>query len=191
MEPIAGDAPAASRPATATSVPLAGFLLIAGLIVFLWYAPASYQIYLALHMIAIVIWVGGDLTLTTLGIVFERRADGETLAALGRMGAWIGTRVYTPALFAALGLGIALVEKGHWGWSTFWIDFGIAGWGIAAVVGVGFVGPELGRIDRDAATYGPDSPEVARRVKRLFTIFRFDTALLVLIVVDMAAKPSF
>jgi uncharacterized membrane protein len=191
MEPIAGDVRAASRPSTATSVILAGFLLIAGLTVFLWYAPASYQIYLALHVIAVVLWVGGDLTLTTLGLVFERRADGETLAALGRMGAWIGTRVYTPALFAAFGLGVALVEKGQWGWSTFWIDFGIAGWGIAAAVGVGFVGPELGRIDRAAATYGPDSPEVARRVKRLFTVFRFDTALLVLIVADMAAKPSF
>ena len=191
MKPIAGDASAASRPPTATSVILAGFLLIAGLIVFLWYAPAAYQIYLALHVAAVVIWVGGDFTLTTLGIVFERRADGETLAALGKMGAWIGTRVYTPVLFAVFGLGVALVEKGNWGWSTFWIDFAIVGWGIAAVVGVGFVGPELGRIDRAAATHGPDSPEVFRRVKRLFTIFRFDTALLILIVVDMTAKPSF
>jgi uncharacterized membrane protein len=192
MEPggVGAEAPAA-RQTTATSVTLAGLLLMAGMIVFLWFAPASYQIYLALHVIAIVIWVGGDVTLTTLGIVFERRADGETLAALGRMGAWIGTRVYTPALFAAFGLGVALVEKGHWGWSTFWIDFAIVGWGIAAVVGVGFVGPELGRIDRAAATHGPDSAEVARRVKRLFTIFRFDTALLVLIVADMVAKPSF
>jgi uncharacterized membrane protein len=181
-------APSASG---AISVMLAGVFLIAGVIVFLWYAPAAYQIYLALHVAAVVIWVGGDFTLTTLGIVFERRADGETLAALGKMGAWIGTRVYTPVLFAVFGLGVALVEKGNWGWSTFWIDFAIVGWGIAAVVGVGFVGPELGRIDRAAATHGPDSPEVFRRVKRLFTIFRFDTALLILIVVDMAAKPSF
>ena len=173
------------------SAMLAACFLIAGLIVFLWFAPGSYQVYLALHVLAVVIWVGGDVTLTTLGLVFERRADGETLAALGRMGAWIGTRVYTPALFAVFGLGVALVEKGHWGWSTFWIDFALVGWGVAAVVGVGFVGPELGRIDRAAATYGPDSPEVARRVKRLFTVFRFDTALLVLIVVDMVAKPSF
>ena len=174
-----------------TSVVLAGFLLVAGTILFLWYAPASYQVYLALHVAAIVVWVGGDVTLTTLGIVFERRGDGETLAALGRMGKWIGTRVYTPALFAALGLGVALVEKGHWGWSTFWIDFAIAGWGVAATVGVGFVGPELGRIDRAARAHGPGSPEVARRVRRLFTIFRFDTALLLLVVIDMVAKPSF
>jgi len=32
---------------------------------------------------------------------------------------------------------------------------------------------------------------VGRRVPRLFTIFRFDTALLILIVLDMTAKPSF
>jgi hypothetical protein len=59
------------------------------------------------------------------------------------------------------------------------------------LVGVGFVGPELGRIDQAAQKLGPESAEVAQRVKRLFTIFRFDTALLVLIVVNMAAKPSF
>ena len=35
------------------------------------------------------------------------------------------------------------------------------------------------------------SAEVGRRVKRLFMIFRFDTALLILIVIDMVAKPSF
>ncbi|HEY5058819.1 MAG TPA: hypothetical protein VII51_07350 [Gaiellaceae bacterium] len=170
---------------------LAGLFLLVGTIVLLWYAPDSYQLLKALHVIAIVIWVGGDVTLTTLGIVFERRRDGETMAALGKMGAWIGTRIYTPALFVAFGFGVALVQKGQFGWSTFWIDFALAGWAIAATVGVGFVGPELGRIDAAAQKFGPDSAEVGRRVKRLFTIFRFDTALLILIVIDMTAKPSF
>jgi uncharacterized membrane protein len=166
-------------------------LLLAGAIVFLWYAPASYQVYLALHILAVTIWVGGDVTLTTLGIVFERKQDGPTLAALGRMGAWIGTRVYTPTLFVVFGFGVALVEKANLPWDQFWIVFGIVGWSLATVIGVGFVGPELGRIDRAAQEFGPESPEVRRRVKRLFAIFRFDTALLVLIVLDMAAKPSF
>jgi uncharacterized membrane protein len=189
-EPAAGGRE--RKPALApTSVILAAWLLIAGAILFLWYAPASYQVYLALHIVAIVVWVGGDVTLTTLGIVFERRGDGEILAALGRMGEWIGTRIYTPTLFAAFGLGVVLVEKGNWGWNTFWIDFAVTGWGIAAAVGVAFVGPEFGRIDKAARTHGPDSAEVARRVKRLFTVFRFDTALLLLIVIDMVAKPSF
>ena len=171
---------------------LAGFLLLVGAVVFLWYAPNSYQVYKALHVISIVIWVGGDVTLTTLGIVFERRNDGPTLAALGKMGTWIGTRVYTPALFAVLVFGIALMQKGNWDWwGVFWIDFGLVGWLIAGCVGVGFVGPELGRIDKAAQEFGPQSAEVGRRVQRLFMIFRFDTALLVLIVLDMVAKPSF
>ena len=168
---------------------LAGVILIAVAVVFLWYAPDSYNVYKALHVTAILIWVGGDLTLTTLGIVFERRRDGSALAELGKMGAWIGTRVYTPALFAAFAFGVALIQKGGLGWGAFWIDFAIAGWAVAACVGIGFVGPELGRIDKAAQQFGPDSAEVGRRVKRLFTIFRFDTALLVLIAIDMTAKP--
>ena len=170
---------------------LAALLVLLGAIVFFAYAPFTYSIYLGIHVLAAMTWVGGDITLTTLGIVFERRSDGETLSALGRMGAWIGTRVYTPALFITLAFGIALMVEGDLDWSQFWVIFGLIGWAIAAVVGVGFVGPELGRIDEAARTHGPDSAEVARRVRRLFMIFRFDTALLMLIVINMAVKPSF
>jgi uncharacterized membrane protein len=170
---------------------LAGALLLAGAIVFLWYAPGSYHVYLALHILAVTVWVGGDISLTTLGIVFEQKRDGPTLAALGRMGTWIGTHVYTPALFFVFGFGVALVEKSGTPWDQFWVIFGIVAWSLAMTIGIGFVGPELGRIDRAAQEFGPESPEVARRVKRLFTIFRFDTALLILVVIDMASKPSF
>jgi uncharacterized membrane protein len=179
------------RARTATSTLLAAALLVAGTVVLLWYAPDSYNVYKALHVISIVIWVGGDITLTTLGIVFERRRDGEALAQLGKLGAWIGVHVYTPALFAVLAFGIALMQKGDWPWDVFWVDFALVGWTIAALVGVGFVGPELGRIDRAAQELGPESEVVRQRVKRLFTVFRFDTALLILIVLDMTAKPSF
>lgn len=189
MEPALVQEPTAARGAMSTLG--AALVLVVGAVVFLWYAPGAYTVYKALHVAAIVVWVGGDVTLTTLGIVFERRRDGTALAELGKMGAWVGTRVYTPTLFAVLGFGIALVEKGGYGWGMFWIDFALAGWTAAALVGVGFVGPELGRIDKAAQQFGPDSDEVARRVRRLFAVFRFDTALLLLIVLDMTAKPSF
>jgi len=168
---------------------LAGLFLLVGTIIFLSFAPFAYDVYLAVHVVAAVVWVGGDVTLTTLGIVFERRGEGETLGALGRMGTWIGTRVYTPTLFMVIGFGIALMLERDLDWGQFWVIFGLIGWAIATCVGIGFVGPALGRIDEAARTHGPDSPEVAARVKRLFMIFRFDTALLVHIVIDMSAKP--
>jgi uncharacterized membrane protein len=192
MDEAAPPTPAKTfTPPIALDALLAGALLLAGTILFLWYAPGSYQIYLALHILAVTVWVGGDITLTTLGIVFEQKRDGPTLAALGRMGTWIGTRVYTPTLFFVFGFGVALVEKSGQPWDQFWVVFGVVAWALAMAIGITFVGPELGRIDRAAQEFGPESPEVARRVKRLFTIFRFDTAVLILVVVDMTAKPSF
>ena len=182
---------ATRQPRTAQSALLAGFTLIAGTVVLFWYAPDSYSIFKALHVIAAVIWVGGDITLTTLGIVFERRGDAETMATLGKVGSWIGVHVYTPAAFAVFAFGVVLVERGSWGWGVLWVDLALVGWAIATGVGVLFVGPELGRIDRAAAELGPESEEVSRRVRRLFTVFRFDTALLILIVLDMTVKPTF
>lgn len=170
---------------------LAGLFLIAGAAVFISFAPGAYQIYLGVHVLAAVLWVGGDITLTTLGIKYERTADGPTLAALGKMGAWIGTRIYTPTLFVVFAFGVGLMVEANVDWGQFWVIFPIVGWTIAATVGVGFVGPELGRIDEAAQRSGPDSEEVQRRVKRLFMVFRFDTALLMMIVLVMAIKPDF
>src|SRR6185312_5938342 len=85
--------------------PFGGFgvdTILAGALLFLALAPSAYYAYLAIHILSAVIWVGGDVTPTVLGIVFERRGEGETLGALGRMGAWIGTRVYTPTLVVTL-----------------------------------------------------------------------------------------
>src|SRR5262245_12463611 len=120
---------------------LAGALLFGGAVLFLALAPSAYYVYLTIHILSAVIWVGGDLTLTVLGIVFERRGEGETLGALGRMGAWIGTRVYTPTLVVTLVFGIILMEKGNFDWGQFWVIFALVGWAIAALVGVAFVGP--------------------------------------------------
>ena len=175
---------------TATSTMLAGIVLIVGAIVFLWYAPYSYNIYKALHVVAILVWVGGDMTLTTLGIVFERRGDGSALAELGKMGGWIGTRVYTPALFAAFAFGAATDREGRSRLERV-LDrlrhrrlgrrHGRRSSSTSARSSAGST--------RLAQEFGPESPEVGRRVKRLFTVFRFDTALLILIAIDMTAKP--
>ena len=53
--PIAAHAPLRA----ATSAMLAGVVLISVASVFPWFAPGSYEIYLALHVLAIVVWVGG------------------------------------------------------------------------------------------------------------------------------------
>src|SRR5262245_62775350 len=90
---------------------LAGALLVVGAIVCLALAvePYAYTIYLSLHVLAAVVWVGGNVTLVSLGIVFERRNDQDVMHVLGRLGGWVGPRVYSPASFAVLAFGTAMM----------------------------------------------------------------------------------
>ena len=53
MEPAVVNEAPAERAATSMSALLAGLVLIVGTIVFLWFAPGAYQIYKALHVVAI------------------------------------------------------------------------------------------------------------------------------------------
>jgi uncharacterized membrane protein len=184
----AGEAPAK----TPTSTMLSGIVIIAGAIVFLWFAPSAYTVYKALHVVAILVWVGGDVTLTTLGIVFERRRDAGALAELGKMGAWIGTRVYTPALFAAFAFGVAMIEKGNLGWGVFWLDFALVVWALSFAIGAGYLGPTAKKIHAAyEASGGAMTPEIQALQNRVLRVIRFDAAMLLLIVVDMVAKPTF
>src|ERR1700721_1303758 len=91
----------------------------------------------------------------TLSETAEERLRTATSAMLAGV-----VLIAAPVLLLVFGLGVALVEKGGWGWSHFWIDFALAGWGLTATLGIAFIGPELGRIGALAAAVGPDSPEV-------------------------------
>jgi hypothetical protein len=52
-----------------------------------------------------------------------------------------------------------------------------------------FLGPEAGRLNEAAEQYGPKSPQVQARLRRILLVARVDVALMFLIVFDMVAKP--
>jgi hypothetical protein len=58
------------------------------------------------------------------------------------------------------------------------------------VVGAAFLGPESGRVGRLAEERGVTDPDLQRRIRRIFAITRFDLAVLLLVVIDMAVKPG-
>lgn len=171
--------------------PAAGLLLLVGAIVFLWQAPGSYQIFKALHIAFAVIWVGGGTGLTLCALVAQRANDAPQLLAIARQAAFLGEKVFGPASFVVLGFGIAMVEKAHWGWGSFWIDFGLAVWALSAAVGLGYLSPAAKKLTTLLAERGPDDPAVRPALDRIIAVARFDVVMLILIVIDMAAKPTF
>ena len=192
MEPTltGAEAPSISRRKDLMT-PAAGLLLLVGAIVFLWAAPGSYQIFKALHIAFAVIWVGGGTGLTLCALVAQRADDTQQLISLGKQASFLGEKVFGPASFVVLGFGIAMVEKAGWDWGTFWIDFALVLWAVSAAVGLGYLSPAAKRLTRLLETEGPDASGVRPALDRIIGVARFDVVMLLLIVVDMAAKPTF
>jgi putative copper export protein len=141
-----------------------------------------YELLLAVHLVAAVVWVGGSVALTILSTRFAP-ADRATV---GPHFSWYGGVVMTAAAFVLLLAGIGLViEVDGYEFGDLWIALAIAGWISSAIVGAGFLGP-LGKKLQAAQS----AEEAESAWSRLMTMQRLDTLIVVLVVVDMAVKPG-
>jgi uncharacterized membrane protein len=179
-----------AAPAPASRLTLAaGVLLLIGLIVFGWAAPAAFSVYKMIHVLGAVVWVGGGATLVILVLVTERENDPLALAALGQKIDFIATRIYVPASLLVLLFGILMMVKGNLDWGQFWIVAGLIGFAATFLTGIGFLTPQVKKLNGLAAEKGPAHPDTQAQLQRLLVVARFDIALLLLIVADMTAKP--
>jgi uncharacterized membrane protein len=186
-QPQAVPAPA---PAPTSRLTLAaGIILLVGLIVFGWAAPASFSVYKMVHVLAAVVWVGGGATLVILALLTERENDPRALVALGHKVDFIATRVFIPSSLLVLLFGILMMVKGDLDWGQFWVVAGLAGFAATFLTGVGFLAPQTKKFNAVAAEKGPEAPETQAALQKLLLVARFDVAMLLLVVADMAAKP--
>lgn len=149
-----------------------------------------YEWMLALHILMAIVWVGGGITGQIL-VSRLRNADGPRMVRTAADLEWIGMHVYLPASLLLLAAGIVMVLEGQWGFTTPWVLIGLIGFGITVVTGAAFLGPQIKKVHAAVEEKGPDDPGVQARMARLFVLSRIDLAVLILIVIDMAVKPSF
>lgn len=150
---------------------------------------STYELLLWGHLTFVAAWVGGDIMLQVLSLR-ALAASGDRQVAFTADVEWVGLRLLTPAAVLVLLFGLALVSDGDWDMGQFWLIAGIAVFLASAITGAGFLGPEAGRISKLAEEQGSDSPEVTRRIKRVLFISRIELVLLVLLILDMIAKPG-
>jgi uncharacterized membrane protein len=144
-----------------------------------------------LHVLAAVIWVGGAFTLQMLATKAVRSNDPARVSALGADAQFVGQRVFFPASVAVLVFGIWLViDSEAWAFGQAWIIFALIVSAASAVVGMAYFGPESQRISKLTEELGPEHPDVAVRIKRIFLVGRIELILLLLVVADMVVKPG-
>lgn len=96
-----------------------------------------YNTFLFLHIIGVIVWIGGLLTLTVLNLRLAREPSVKVSEALSSASEFIGRSIFGPA--AGLTLIAGLVMMGLLGWITpVWVI-----WGFCALLASGLTGALL------------------------------------------------
>jgi uncharacterized membrane protein len=179
-----------NRRASKTITLAAATLLLLGALVFLLESDSWYLAFKAVHVVAAVLWVGGGTLLAVLAITAERDPEPARLLGVARQAEW-AARIFIPASFTVLGMGIAMTINGDLDWGQFWLVFGLVAWTISTAIGVGFLTPRIKQLNALIQERGERDPAVQAAVQPILLAARIDIALLLLIVIDMTLKPSF
>lgn len=183
------DRPQGAQASATRATLVAGLILLVGLVIFGWAAPATFDVYKMVHVLAAVVWVGGGLALTILAFLTQRENDPRALVSLGHKVELMATRVFVPASLIVLLFGILMMLKGDLDWGQFWVIAGLVGFAATFVTGIAVLTPQTKKVNVLAAEKGADAPETQEALGKLLLIARFDIAMLLLVVADMTAKP--
>jgi hypothetical protein len=119
----------------------------------------------------------------------KKANDGPAMSGFAREAEWVGTHVYLPSSLVLLALGIWMVVTEAWNFTDLWIVIGILGIVATVITGAFFIGPTSKKIGEAIAARGPADPEVVRGTDRLLKVARVDLVVLMVVVIDMVAKP--
>ena len=152
-------------------------------------AIETYSWLKSVHVIAAVMWVGGSVMLTLLGIMTIGLRDPVRLSQFAKQVAFLGGRYFPPLSLMVVGFGFWMVHEGDLGYDATWIQIGIAGWIASFVIGAGYLGPHASKLAKLLDRRPPEDSEVQDLIKRILLVARIDAVLLLFIVFDMTAKP--
>ena len=149
-----------------------------------------YELYLALHILCAVLWVGGGVSVHILGRWVSRSGDPERMVAFNRDAVKLGNVFYAPLAIVLIVVGVLLVREVGYEFSELWITLGFLGWGFSLLVGLGFYPQQSRRIEAAIAAEGATSQVAQAGISRILLVNSFEVLVLVLVVIDMAVKPG-
>jgi uncharacterized membrane protein len=156
------------------------------------YSQGVYDTLKLVHVLAAVMWVGGNVMILLMSIRVMKENDPDRNVAFVRDLGFIGSRFIAPVSAVLIVFAISLVAYApQWNFTDLWIELAILGYLATFVTGVGVLGPTAGKLEKLLSSgKTADDPEVQGLIHRTMIIGRVDTVVLLLVVCDMVLKPG-
>ena len=148
-----------------------------------------YTLFLYIHIICAVIWVGGAVYAQLLAFRVRHSPDPSELPNLARHIEYIGTRVFLPAALLLFVAGTVMTLQA-WSFGQAWIAVAVALWVLSAVVGAVYLGPRVKRAAELFEAEGPTSQAGRELIDRLFAVSRLELIGFAVIIALMTFKPG-
>jgi uncharacterized membrane protein len=149
-----------------------------------------YELWLAIHILCAVVWVGGGVSVHVLGRLTVKRGDPEQIVAFNRDAVKLGNVFYAPLAIVLIIAGVLLVEDVGYGYGDLWITLGFLGWLFSLALRIGFYPWQARKVEAAVTGGGPAAPEAQATIGRILLVNSIEIAILLLVIVDMAIKPG-
>lgn len=140
-----------------------------------------------LHVLAVILWLGGAFSLMLSAAFAERANDDARLLQVADNSAMLGKLVFMPAILVLLVSG-AIMWWMRFGLFEFWLILGLGGFVVSMLMGMLIMGPGSERIANRIAEEGV-SAEVVNEARRLIRLGRFELTVLFAVVAVMVFRP--
>lgn len=149
-----------------------------------------YELFLFLHIVFAIVWLGAGTTVQFLVVRAQRAGHPAELGRIAAINEWLTPRLFIPSSLLVLLFGIALVLEGPWSFGELWILIGLGGYAASFLAGILLLAPTAKRLEAALEAAGPHSPDAKRLADRLTVAGRVELTLLYVVVADMAFKPT-
>jgi uncharacterized membrane protein len=150
-----------------------------------WYAVLKY-----IHLVSVVIWIGGLAGLVIATWKVAREKDRVLLATLLKQTNAYAQGVAGPAAVLVLLSGLTMVWLGHIGFGTFWVWFGYGGVLVQALVGGFLIRKRSIELLALAASPSGDDVALAAASRRLRNAQLIYFLLFAIVTAGMVIKPT-
>jgi uncharacterized membrane protein len=143
-----------------------------------------------LHVLSVIVWIGGVLTFTVLNLRLTLEQDRGVLAALQRQSNFFGRAVIGPAAALTLIAGIVTAVSAGFDFGALWITWGFVAILISLILGATLIRMTNNNLGALVTSAGSSDVTVHAAQQRLALLNLLNLLLLISAVAAMVLKPS-